>query len=133
MRLLPSLARTHPNFFFIYAATAAFHLAIGYQQMSAPERYTSASFAKVIEVAPMASWGFAHLCVFGLLLVGAYSAFTVGRVGLAAGLFLCLSRGLLLEAADAPAGSSLVIFLLIAALHYSQAAEPPVNPLTNRG
>lgn len=132
-RLFPPLARTHPNFFFVYFATAFFHLAIGVQQIASPERFESGSFEKVMQVTAIHNWGWAHVIVWLLMTIGAFTVFTVGRIGLAIGLILVLARGLLLELAAAPAGSSLVIFLLIAALHYSQAAEPPVNPLTRRG
>lgn len=130
--LLPKLQRNHPQFFFIFFATAMFHLAVGIQMTIHPDAFNNPSFVEVARVAPIQAWGAAHIATWALFTLGSYWNFSVARVGLALGLVLVLARGALIELAPNPAGSSLFIFLLIAALHYAQAAEPPINPLTRR-
>jgi len=117
----------------IYFATAMFHLGAGIQMMVSQESFSAPVFVKLIMAAPIQVWGVAHVMAWALLTVGAYYRFPIGRLGLALGLFLIVAEGLLIEVAPGPAGRNLLFCGLVAALHLSQASEPPINPLTRRG
>lgn len=94
------------------------------------EGYTNIAFAKLYNTAPVFVWATLSLIVFGLMTVGAYYKFHIyGRIGLSLGLFVCLSRGLLIQLAPKSGGAFFVWFTL-SVLHFAQLSEPSTNPLT---
>lgn len=132
-RVIPQLWKTHPNFFIIYFATAVvLHIGMGLTHLVNPERYSNLAFAKVYEVAPRQIWGIAFLMVWLFMTIGAYRKFYFwGRLGLGLGLFLCLSRGLLIELGPG-SGGGLFVWIPLAVIHYVLMAEPTLNPLNKK-
>lgn len=134
MSVVPRLWRSHPNFFIIYAVIAVvFHLGIGVTSFAMQDRYAAPSLDLVHQVAPLEVWGALHLAVFVLLTVGAYHRFDLfGRVGLALGFVLCLSRGMLIELSAHAPGAAIFVWVPMAVQHWVQMAEPQANPLTSK-
>lgn len=131
--MMPALWKKHPNFFIVYFFTATLlHLGMGVTQILSDERYFNPSLVRVYDVFPIHVWGWASLLVFALMFVGAYTNFALwGRLGLGIGFFLCLARGLLIEVA-AVSGAGIFVWGTIAAVHFTQLAEPQFNPITAR-
>jgi hypothetical protein len=125
--LVPRLWRDHPNFFVIYAATAAGHLWFAITGLLQQQRFAGDGYQFVTWVARPWVWGVAYLLVWVLLTLGAYWRWSYGQAGLALALFLALSRGLLLELSGA-AGFGIGPWFIIAACMYVQLAEPTIYP-----
>lgn len=134
---LPNLYYTHPNFFFIYAATVGFHIALAcIGVFGKPPNFASPSLQVVNGFATPATWGWASAVIAVCLLAGLYrTRFTLARVALATGAAMCLLRTFLilmpLLAGETRQGlTALPVWALAAALHFSETAEPPLNPAT---
>lgn len=130
--MFPKLARSHPNFFVIYVATAFFHLAMAVMNIVTPERFNAPSLDKVYWFAPRGVWIGGSLLVWLLMTLGVYWRFILGRFGLIIGMTMMLLRGVLIELSGNAPGVGLLAWGLIAVLHYSQLAEPQSNPKTAR-
>lgn len=131
-KISPRLWRDHPQFFILFFATAMFHLAIGVQLLVQPEVFDAPHYHQVKDLASTQAWGTVHLVVWALMTLGVYGNFSHARVGLVAGMMVVMVRGLLIATGDYSAGTSVPIYGLIAVLHYTQAGEPPINPVTMR-
>ena len=133
-RLIPKLWYDHPNFFIGYFPTATIlHLGLAITQVYEKDRYMNSAFSKVYEAMPMNLWAFLSFFAFLFMTIGAYYKFVFwGRLGLGVGMFICLARGFLIELSPG-SGAGLLIWLPLAAFHFSQLSEPPVNPLTKKG
>lgn len=131
--MVPKLWKQHPNFFIIYFVTATvLHLGLAYTQYHDKERYMNLAFSKMYEFMSLELWALCSFITWFIMMVGAYHKFHIwGRLGLGLGLFLCLSRGLLIELGPG-SGGGMFVWFTVAALHYTQLSEPTHNPLTQR-
>lgn len=131
--LIPKLWSKHPNFFVIYFATATcLHLGMAVSQLFYQDRFMTTTFVEVYGFLPIEIWAFLSFLVWIFMTLGAYYKFHIwGRLGLGIGLFICLARGMLMELGP-QAGGGMFVWLTLSALHYTQLAEPPVNPLTEK-
>lgn len=129
--MVPKLWTNHPNFFMVYFTTAViFHLGLGLTQLVEQDRYNNPSLSKVYDVLPVGAWGIGSLIVVAFMVLGFWYKFELwGWLGLGLGLFICLSRGLLIEISQA-SGGGIFVWGSFAIFHLSQLSEPPVNPLT---
>lgn len=129
--MIPRLWKTHPSFFLSYIAIAMIlHLGLGVTQIVDVERYFNPAFVHLYEIQPAHVWGWASVVACGLMVVGLYHKFHLwGRLGLCFGLFLCLSRGLLIELGPG-SGGGIFVWLAFSIVQFAQLSEPTVNPLT---
>lgn len=134
---VPNLYYSHPNFFFIYAATLLFHLALfGIGVFGRPPNFASPSLQVVNSFAGPMWWGVASVVICAAMVAGLYrSTFGLARLALATGACLCLLRAFLIAipliTGETRLGlTALPVWALAAALHLSLTAEPSRNPET---
>jgi hypothetical protein len=132
----PWLIRSHPNFALIFVSTAIFHLVSAVILFSRPESIVTPSLQRTVDALSAPAWGTINAVVFVLMVAGLYQrTFTMARVGLALGTAMAFARCVLLFLAltidGAPTGLGVPVWGLVAMLHFSQVAEPPVNPATS--
>lgn len=132
----PWLQRSHPNFAMIFVCTLLFHGWSAITLFSDDDAMSSPALVKALDFVAQDTWGWWHAVVAVVMLVGLFRPrFDLARLGLAIGLALMATRSILLIQAaldGIPVGIGIGAFLLITALHASQAFEPPVNPATRR-
>lgn len=128
----PWLPTTHPQFFFIYRWTMAYHLVCGVMLLVPGGDSNPA-------IRPHATGETALMYLMSLAIgAGMYvglhlTTFTVSRVCLALGFIWAGMRLALVSVAwlqGVPTALSIPNLGLIVALHVSQAREPPANPLS---
>lgn len=129
------LYKSHPNFFFIYAATLVFHFSQAvFHGFAGPGSFTSPALKYAMEISPK-YWALGFALVFVGLATGLFRQhWTYARLALTCGAILTIARALFIAAAlisgESQGLTGLPVWALVAAVHLSQTAEPPVNPIT---
>lgn len=129
----PRLFWTHRNFAIgLLGLAVIFDFGVGVTQFTNPDRYAAPSLDKVYELAPRIVWGAAFLLAFVLIVAGVYTRFSLARAGLALTVFLCVTRGLLIELSNENPGAGIFVWAAFAVWAFTMASEPQANPLTAR-
>jgi len=130
----PRLWYLHRNFFIAFFYVATFlHLGLAVLSFTNPERFEAKSLDLVYVVGPKWAWALLHGLAWLLMIIGAYHRFDrYARLGLALGMALCLSRGMLIELSAYPPGAGILAWGGFAVWQFTMLSEPQMNPLTAR-
>lgn len=132
----PWLQKSHPNFFFIYAFSAVFHLWRSIVFIVGPSSaFATPSLTWVQRAASPFEWGVIHLVVALVMFTGLFRTnWSMSRLGLLAGFIVCAfyTVFLALPILDGVylSMTALPVWFGWSACQLSQLAEPPFNPAT---